>query len=130
MAYSQDLRIRAVESYLDGEGSYDEIASRYKIGPASLKRWVSRYRKTGSLEPLTKNNRRPFSLDEQEQALLKQFIDNSPHSHDQELADALEAATGKKIHRSTVNDYWHRWGYTRKKSRLWPPSSAPTASTP
>jgi transposase len=58
------------------------------------------------------------------------MLKNAPDAPDQQLADALFEATGVRIHRSTVNDYWHRWGYTRKKSRLYPPKDKPTASKP
>ena len=130
MAYSQDLRQRAVEAYHDGEGTYVELAERFKIGSATLQRWVKLEAQTGSLEPLTKNNQRPLSLNVEEQAILRRLLHNSPSSSDQELADALKVVTGKKLHRSAINRYWKRWGYTRKKRRLWPPSSAPRASTP
>ena len=129
MAYSQDLRQRAVEAYHDGEGTYVELGERFKIGSATLQRWVKLEAETGSLEPRTGNNRRPLLLDDEEQSILRHLLHNSPDSTDQDLADALAMVTGKKLHRSAINRYWHRWGYTRKKSRLWPPSSAPLAST-
>ena len=130
MAISLDLRKRAVDAYLAGEGNQAEVAQRFKVGLASLKRWIKLFEATGSLEPLTKNNRRPYKLSEHAQNVLRQMLNNSRDSHDQELADALFEATGERIDRSTVNDYWHRWGYTRKKNRLWPPSKTPTASKP
>ena len=71
----------------------------------------------------------PLSLDDDEQAILRRLLHNSPDCTDQKLADALEMVTGKKLHRSAINRYWKRWGYTRKKRRLWPPSSAPHALT-
>ena len=129
MAHSLDLRRRAVEAYHDGEGTYAELAERFKIGSASLQRWVKLESETGSLEPRTGNNGRPLSLTEEEQSILKMLLNNSPDSTDEELASALEMVLGKPIQRTMVNRYWHRWGYTRKKNRLWPPSSAPTAST-
>ncbi len=130
MSVSLDLRRRAVESYLSGEGNQEEVSRRFKVGLSSLKRWVKLYHETGGLEPQTKNNRRPLKLSEHAQAVLRQLLHNSRDAHDQELADALFEATGESIDRSTVNQYWHRWGYTRKKSRLCPPSKTPTASTP
>lgn len=129
MAHSQDLRRRVVDAYNDGEGTYDEIAERFKVGRTTVVRWVKRDSETGDLEPLTKNNRRPLSLDDDEQAILRRLLHNSPDCTDQKLADALEMVTGKKLHRSAINRYWKRWGYTRKKRRLWPPSSAPHALT-
>ena len=128
MSISLDLRQRAVDSYLSGEGNQAEVAARFKVGLSSLKRWIKLYEATGNLEPLTKNNRRPYKLSAHAQQVLRQMLNNSRDSHDQELADALFEATGERIDRSTVNDYWHRWGYTRKKNRLWPPSKIPTES--
>jgi len=37
-AYPVELRIRVVEAFNNGEGTYDEIASRFRVGRASVTR--------------------------------------------------------------------------------------------
>ena len=130
MAYSQDLRERVVGAYEGGEGGIVVLAQRFKVNKNTVHNWLKLYREHGTLEPRTGNNRRPEKLTAEQQALLRQMIDNAPSTPDHQLADALFEATGVRIHRTTVNDYWHRWGYTRKKNRLYPPKDTPTVSKP
>lgn len=117
-----------MESYLSGDGNQADVAARFKVGLSSLERWIRLFEERGSLEPLTKTNRRPYKRSEHAQMVLREMLNNSRGSHHQELADALFEATGERIDRSTVNNDWHRWRDTRKKNRLLPPSSALPAS--
>ncbi|MEY3011903.1 MAG: Transposase, partial [Pseudomonadota bacterium] len=55
-ALSQDLRKRVVDAYDNGEGSYVQLAERFDIGVATVKRWMWRRRDTGGLQPLFSNN--------------------------------------------------------------------------
>ena len=42
--YSRDLKLLAVESYLNGEGSLDDICNRYKIlSRKTLRSWIRKY---------------------------------------------------------------------------------------
>ncbi len=50
-ALSVDLRKRVVEAWRSGEGTQKEVASRFGVGVASVKRWARRQRLTGSLSP-------------------------------------------------------------------------------
>ena len=50
MAHSNDLRLRVVRTYLDGEGTLEEIANRFQVGRDFVFRMVDLYRKTGSVE--------------------------------------------------------------------------------
>ena len=50
-AASRDLRERAANSYLRGDGTYEEVAEQFAIGTASLRRWVRRMRERGHVEP-------------------------------------------------------------------------------
>ena len=127
MSYSDDLRQRVVSAYHDGEGTFEEVSARFKVGSATLKRWVQLERETGSLAPRTQNNRRPLSLSDSEQALL---IDGRPDGTDRWLSEEMEERIGRRISPKTINDYWHRWGYTRKKRRLSLPNKPRAASTP
>ena len=47
--YDIALRERAVAAYHAGRGSYDEVASLFRIGWRTLQRWVAKHRATGSV---------------------------------------------------------------------------------
>ena len=130
MAYSADLRERVVGAYEAGEGSIRVIAKRFQVHKDTVSNWLRLSREQGHLRPRTHSNQRPEKLSSAQQALLKQMLNNAPDAPDQQLANALFEATGVRIHGSTLNDYWHRWGYTRKKNRLYPPKEILTASKP
>jgi transposase-like protein len=46
-----DLRLRVVQTYEGGDATVEEVAERFCVGPASLKRLVWQWRATGSVEP-------------------------------------------------------------------------------
>ncbi len=115
MAYSAALRERVVGAYEVGEGSIRVIAKRFQVHKDTVSNWLRLSRDQGHLRPRTHSNKRPEKLSSEQQALLNQMLHNAPDAPDQQLADALFEATGVRIQRSTGNDYWHRWGYTRKK---------------
>lgn len=48
--YSKKLKLSDVQSYLNGEGSYDTITEKYKIkSPTQLKNWVKKYKEYGEI---------------------------------------------------------------------------------
>src|SRR5512146_729932 len=64
-AYPLELRGRVVDAYEAGEGSYAELAERFRIGSASVKRWVRLLRRNGHLRPRKKGggNRSDISVE-------------------------------------------------------------------
>ena len=50
-AYSMDLRQRVVDAYKPGETTYQAIAQQFSLGVASVNRWLSKKRRTGSVAP-------------------------------------------------------------------------------
>ena len=48
--YSNEIKLSAVQSYLNGEGSYDMIAKKYQIrSTTQLKNWVKKYKERGEI---------------------------------------------------------------------------------
>jgi transposase len=48
--YSNEIKLSAVQSYLNGEGSYDMIAKKYQIRSSTqLKNWVKKYKERGEI---------------------------------------------------------------------------------
>ncbi|MEN1939428.1 transposase [Paenibacillus sp. 102] len=49
-AYLEELKLSAVQSYLNGEGSYDIITEKYQIKSSTqLKNWVKKYKECGEI---------------------------------------------------------------------------------
>ena len=53
-AYPVSFRLRVVDAYESGEGSYATLATRFVVGTATVKRWVAQRRRDGHVEPKPK----------------------------------------------------------------------------
>jgi len=53
-AHSVELRKRVVAAYESGSSSYPEVAARFDVGEASVKRWVRLQRCAGDVTPTAK----------------------------------------------------------------------------
>ncbi|MGH1092558.1 helix-turn-helix domain-containing protein [Bacillus mycoides] len=48
--YSEELKLSAVQSYLNGEGSYNMIKEKYQLRSfTQLKNWVEKYKECGEI---------------------------------------------------------------------------------
>ena len=48
--YSEELKLSAVQSYLNGKGSYNMIKEKYQIRSSTqLKNWVKKYKEFGEI---------------------------------------------------------------------------------
>ncbi len=56
-AYSEDIRLKVVKAYQNGEGSLREIAKRFDVSLSFARDLMKRYRNSGSVAP-TKSRRR------------------------------------------------------------------------
>ena len=114
-AYSLDLRERVVDSLLEGELTYEQIAERFKVGRATVSRLGRRFRETGSFEPSKTRGHAPRTLTDGDQAVLLEIVTDRPDETLAELCDQLAASTGKRISSATVGRELRRAGFTRKK---------------
>ncbi|MCP5127517.1 MAG: hypothetical protein H6973_18350 [Gammaproteobacteria bacterium] len=48
--YSEDLRTRVIQNYLNGTSKID-IITLFKIGMDTLNRWIRQYLQTGDVKP-------------------------------------------------------------------------------
>ena len=100
MAYSWDLRIRVVE-YVENGGSITKAAKLFKVGRASIYRWLGRE----TLEP-TKVKRRHRKLDWS--ALKKDVVEN-PESR------LIDRAKKFEVRPSAISYALKQMKITRKK---------------
>lgn len=114
-AYSVELRERVVEAYESGEGSHAEIASRFALGEATVKRWVWQKRKRGDLAPLPKRGGTPSEIGAEELGAMLSALGDA-------TAGELTAEYNRKrprrarVHVSSMKRALHRHGYVVKKS--------------
>lgn len=123
-----ELRLRAVQAYEAGEGSYPEIARRFAVGEASVKRWVWLYRDRGDVDPRPRAGGTPSEVGASDLALLLTAL---PDGNAGELTAMYNRdRRGKnRIHVSSMKRALRRHGYVVKKSESgrWS-NSGPTSS--
>ena len=115
-AYPIELRQRVVEAHENGEDGFRELAERFKVGEASVNRWVSLKRRTGSLEPLPRPGRvRGRLVTEEGERFLEGVLDAVPDSSAPELVVAHEKEFGVRVSESTMKRTLKRLGFTRRR---------------
>ena len=116
MAVSPDLRRHATDAYARGEGSIKAIAARFSVGSASLSRWLSRKRSTGSVVRAPRAGGNPRRVSADGEALLTAWLRSNPSMAQHELARRLYEATGQTVAQQTVGRTLARMRITRKNN--------------
>ena len=110
---SMDLRKRIVAAREEG-CTLDQIAAQLRISVPSVKRWLRRYRETGSLDAYPTPGRKPF-IDARATALLRQWLEADNDLTLEELRLRWHEH-GYPVVRSTVDAWLTRLKITRKKN--------------
>ena len=113
---SMDLRVRIFEAREAGETTA-EVAERFAVSPAFVRRLVQRHRTTGSLAP-SANPRGPRPRLAARADELRRLAAEHPDLTPAEFRDRL----GVSVSELTVWRMLRRLGLTFKKSRSAPPS--------
>ena len=115
-AYPEELKQRVVDAYNDGEGTYDEIAERFKIGRATVNRALNRERTTGSVAAFKPGGaRHETKVDEAGEQFLRDTLVALPDSTLVELVEAYEEQFGVTMHQRTMGRTLVRMGISRKR---------------
>ena len=120
-AYPAALRERVAEA-IDGGATWKATAERFRVSVAFVGKLLKQRRETGSIEPRRGWTGSPPALDERAVGRLRKAVDERPGATLDELRRRARLSCG----RTTVFRYLRRLGYTRKKSRWWPPSGTAT----
>jgi transposase len=112
--YPTELRDRAVRAYEAGDESCAVVAAHFRIGLATLERWLRRQRRTGTLDPLAKAGGWKSPVDN---ARLQRLVAERPDRTTEELTREYnrETASGR-VHRSSILRALQRLGYVFKKN--------------
>ena len=115
-ALSPDLRQRVVDAYRNGEGTQVDIARRFGVGQASVRRWWRRWREDQTVAVRPRQGRSP-KIDDAGLKVFVELLRERPDATRLELAEALEARLGITVSVATVGRMVRKVGWTRKKSR-------------
>jgi transposase len=110
-AYSMDLRVRVLEAAADGDGTA-ELADRFSVSPAWVRRLRQRHRKTGEVGPRVGRPPRGSKL-AAHHPRIRELLAATPDLTLAELRDELNVAVAL----STLWAAVRALGYTFKKSR-------------
>lgn len=115
MPLSMDLRERIVAARAAGQFG-DEVAERFGVGVASVRRLDAKVKRGLSLEPGVSTGRKP-RLDEHHLALLTALVLEKPDRTIVEFIAEMKAQLGMAITTSTMSRALAKLGFTRKKRR-------------
>ncbi len=115
-AHPVALRERVVKAYKASEGTFAELAERFDVGEASVNRWVSLERRTGSVAPRPAGgSRRPWAITPEALDYMLSLIADEPMWTTTELANELAEVLDIKGSRHTVGRALRSAGLTSKR---------------
>jgi transposase len=117
-AYSQDLRERVVNSYLNEEGSQRKIAERFQVSLSFVKRLIRRHRETGTIKPLPHGGGAKPLIRIAHQTIVKQLVDEQADALLEELCERFQQKSGIKVSVTTMYRAVQRLKLTTKKNTL------------
>lgn len=107
-----DLRERVVGACDAREGSREQIAKRFGVSTAWIRRLLQRRRATGSIAPLPQNAGRKRGLDDQQMKNLKSWVRQHPDATLKEI----QAGMALRISIAALDRALGVLGLTLKKS--------------
>ncbi len=117
-AYSTDLRERVVAACDAGDGTREQIAARFSVSVAWIRKLLRQRRETGSIAPKPRGGGRAAAFDAEAAVRLREAVRADDDATLVELARvAGVSCCPSAVHRALV-----RLGISRKKSRGGRPS--------
>ena len=115
-AYSHHLCERVVADYESGAGDQVQVAQRFGVGEATVRRWWALKRKTGSVAPKALAVDRPErrALDAQGEAKRLVLVQATPGASEDERARELADQHDIHVSRSAINRTFRRFKITQK----------------
>lgn len=119
-AYSLDLREKAISAYENGEGSQEEIASRFSIGRRTLQEWLVLKKETGSIEPKEYIYcGRPPIIDENGLLFVKKLVKEKPDILIAEIRCLYKKKFKVEVAQSMVSRALKKLNLRRKKKSIY-----------
>jgi transposase len=114
MAYSKDLRVSAVNYFLNHNLQYRDVADIFGLGVATLHRWVSAYNNTGRVNCKTSTGR-PRILRRESDSAFQEVVLKNADSTLEKLSEIWEVQQDQKLSIFCISRAIRRLGLTRKK---------------
>jgi transposase len=114
-AYSEDLRLRIIVA-VDGGMSRSAAARVFRVGRATVKRYLALRRETGGLEPRLRRGQ-PATKTAVLRTVLPARLAAAPDATLAEHCAWYEQTAGVRISGPTMSRLIARLGWTRKKRR-------------
>jgi transposase len=127
---SADLRSRIIQAWRAKKVRVPELAERFRVGTATVKRLIRRYQETGSVEPLPHGGGRKPKIPAEKLPRVQKLLEGNPDWSVEELTAAYNRQEGASVSRSTMVRAIARLGFTRKKSPSLPRNATPHALRP
>ena len=124
MAHSEDLRIRVIKAVLEDGLSRNQAAKVFRVGVASVIRWVDAHEEEDRTEPLPMGGDRRSVLTPVKDWLLALRRAENDLTLDQ-LCARLLAAHGIKADKSMLSRFFAACGVSFKKNRARQRTGAP-----
>ena len=117
-AYSTDLRERVVAACDARDGTRQQIAARFSVSVAWIRKLMRQRRETGSIAPKPRGGGRAPAFDAEAAERLREAV----RADDDATLEELGRAAGVSCRASAVHRALARLGITRRKSRGGRPS--------
>lgn len=114
MGYSVDLRERIVEAVLERNFSIHEAADTFRVGHATVARYLRRFRERGELTP-DKPPGRPSRMKDQQLGALKKQLEAHHELTLREHCELWQQETGMKLSYVSMHRISKRLGISHKK---------------
>src|ERR1700756_1505611 len=101
-AYSDDLRIRIVQAYENGEGSQRQLARRFSVSLGFVQGLLKRYYGTGSIKPKPHGGGYPTKINQKALDVLIRLEQQWPNATVEETCQRLNQDCGIKVSPATV----------------------------
>lgn len=111
---SVEVRERVVAAHREGKGTYAELSELFRVGEASVSRWLRLDRETGTVEPKPPPGKPP-KLDERGQQVLREIVDDDSDATLAELSSRLRERLGVQLVPSAIHKVLVKMGISRKK---------------
>lgn len=115
MAYTNDLRIRVVNYFLQHEVQYREVATLFQIGAATVYRWVERFNRAGTIDRDKQTGRQPL-IQCSDHLVLTEFVLKNSDSSLATMAEKWREEHGQTLSASAFGRTIARAGLTYKKN--------------
>jgi transposase len=129
-ALSEDLRWRIIDTWRKGKLTTVELAERFDVGEATVKRLKKRYLKTKSVARSPYGGGMPRKIGPEQEPIIEALVQAHPDWREDQYAEHLIEHHGIHVSAVTVGRAIRRLGYSVKKRRSSPKSATGPQSSP